>query len=194
MPSTACTEPSKNIIEFRSGDIASFWLLHTASSACAALTHLLRNPASPERLFHELLRLAGGLMTFSGLTASTTCRPTTTPSRLALLRAPRRPDPRAARHRDLHLHFAIALTQPKPGFHAGRPDSDKIDGNTAFFLSVSAALPQSEIIESVPCASSWAPRRRRKAGVVGDGCGCATRPRCRRRSQVRPGLPTSPSP
>ena len=24
-------EPSKNIIEFRSGDIASFWLLHTAS-------------------------------------------------------------------------------------------------------------------------------------------------------------------
>ena len=59
-------EPSKNIIEFRSGDIASFWLLHTASSACAALTHLLRNPAlSPERLFQELLRLAGGLLTFS---------------------------------------------------------------------------------------------------------------------------------
>ena len=47
-------------------------------------------------------------------------------------------------------YFAIALAQPKPAFHAGRLDSDKIDGNTAFFLSVSAALPQSEIIESVP--------------------------------------------
>jgi hypothetical protein len=59
-------EPSKNVIEFRSGDIASFWLLHTASSACATLTHLFRNPdTSPERLFQELLRLAGGLMTFS---------------------------------------------------------------------------------------------------------------------------------
>ena len=45
---------------------------------------------------------------------------------------------------------AITLTQPKPAFYAGHLDSDKIDGNTAFFLSVSAALPQSEIIESVP--------------------------------------------
>ncbi|WP_164178783.1 type VI secretion system baseplate subunit TssK, partial [Stenotrophomonas maltophilia] len=30
-------EPTKNIIEFRSGDIASFWLLHTANAAFAAL-------------------------------------------------------------------------------------------------------------------------------------------------------------
>jgi type VI secretion system protein ImpJ len=33
-------EPSKNIIEFRSGDVASFWLLHTASAAFAGLSHL----------------------------------------------------------------------------------------------------------------------------------------------------------
>ena len=59
-------EPSKNVIEFRSGDIASFWLLHTASVGFASLSHYLSNPQlSPERLFEQLLGLAGGLMTFS---------------------------------------------------------------------------------------------------------------------------------
>jgi type VI secretion system protein ImpJ len=59
-------EPSKNIIEFRSGDIASFWLLHTANAAFATLAHLHQHAAlHPERLFQELLRLAGQLMTFS---------------------------------------------------------------------------------------------------------------------------------
>lgn len=144
-------EPSKNIIEFRSGDIASFWLLHTASSACAVLTHLLRNPeTSPERLFQELLRLAGGLLTFS--------------KRYTLNDLPAyehgQPGPCFARLDGLirelletvisTRYFAIALSQPKPAFHAGRLDSDKIDAGTAFFLSVSAAHPQSEIIESIP--------------------------------------------
>jgi type VI secretion system protein ImpJ len=32
-------EPTKNIIEFRSGDIASFWLLHTASTSFAICLH-----------------------------------------------------------------------------------------------------------------------------------------------------------
>lgn len=144
-------EPSKNVIEFRSGDIASFWLLHTASSACAALTHLLRNPdISPERLFQEMLRLAGGLMTFSkGYTLNDL--PTYDHDQ---------PGPCFARidHvlRELldtvisTRYFAISLSQPKPAFHAGRLDSEKIDGDTAFYLSVSAAHPQSEIIESVP--------------------------------------------
>jgi type VI secretion system protein ImpJ len=59
-------EPSKNVIEFRSGDIASFWLLHTASAGYASLSHYMNNPQlPPERLFEQLLGLAGGLMTFS---------------------------------------------------------------------------------------------------------------------------------
>jgi type VI secretion system protein ImpJ len=45
-------EPSKNIIEFRSGDVASFWLLHTANEAYATLSHLFHHPQlHPERLF-----------------------------------------------------------------------------------------------------------------------------------------------
>ncbi|MCG2577531.1 type VI secretion system baseplate subunit TssK [Dechloromonas sp. XY25] len=144
-------EPNKNVIEFRSGDIASFWLLHTASSACATLTHLFRNPdTSPERLFQELLRLAGGLMTFSkGYTLNDL------PGYDHL-----QPGPGFWRLdqilRDLldtvisTRYFAISLSQPKPSFYAGHLDSDKIDSETAFYLSVTAAHPQSEIIESIP--------------------------------------------
>src|SRR5690606_29212884 len=60
------SEPSQHIIEFRSGDIASFWLLHTANASFATLSHLFRHPGlPPEQLFLELSRLAGSLMTFS---------------------------------------------------------------------------------------------------------------------------------
>ena len=144
-------EPSQNVIEFRSGDIASFWLLHTASSACAALTHLHRNPdLHPERLFQELLRLAGGLLTFSkqhtlnDLPAYEHAAPGPCFARLDLIL------------RDLldtvisTRYFSIALSQPKPAFHAGRLDSDKIADDTSFYLSVSASQPQAELIESVP--------------------------------------------
>lgn len=144
-------EPAQNIIEFRSGDIASFWLLHTASSACAAITHLYRNPEiHPERLFQELLRLAGGLMTFA---KNTTLNDLPAYEHGA-------PGPCFTRLdkiiRDLlntvisTRYFSIALTQPKPAFHAGRLDSEKISEKTAFYLAVTASHPLPEIIESVP--------------------------------------------
>jgi type VI secretion system protein ImpJ len=144
-------EPSKHVIEFRSGDIASFWLLHTVSSACAALMHLSRNPElHPERMYQELLRLAGGLMTFSrsysltDLPAYQHAQPG--PAFLKL----------DAILRDLldtvisTRYFSIALTNPKPAHHAGRLDSDKITPDTAFYLAVSASHPLSEIIETIP--------------------------------------------
>jgi type VI secretion system protein ImpJ len=144
-------EPSKNIIEFRSGDIASFWLLHTVSSACAALTHLFRNPeTSPERLFQELLRLAGGLMTFSknyslnDLPAYEHLNPGPPFWRLDTILRELLDTVISTRY------FAIALTQPKPAFYAGHLDSDKINGETAFYLAITAAHQQSEIIESIP--------------------------------------------
>lgn len=144
-------EPSKNIIEFRSGDIASFWLLHTASSACAAITHLFRNPEiHPERLFQELLRLAGGLMTFSkgytlnDLPAYDHTSPGPCFTRIDMIIRELLDTVISTRY------FSIALIQTKPAFFAGRLDSEKITEGTAFYLSVSASHPQSEIIESVP--------------------------------------------
>jgi type VI secretion system protein ImpJ len=144
-------EPSKNVIEFRSGDIASFWLLHTVSSACAALTHFLRNPAlSPERLFQELLRLAGGLMTFSKehtlneLPNYEHTQPGPCFNRIDQILRELLDTVISTRY------FTIALSQPKPAFFVGRLDSEKIDGNTAFYLGITATHPQSEIIESIP--------------------------------------------
>ncbi|KVX11146.1 type VI secretion system-associated protein [Burkholderia ubonensis] len=144
-------EPSKNIIEFRSGDIASFWLLHTANAAFATLAHLHQHAAlHPERLFQELLRLAGQLMTFSkGYT-------------LADLPAYRHDDPGPGFARlDLILrelldtvistrYFAITLDEVRPSFHLGRLDSGKIDEKTTFYLAVSADLPSVELVDAVP--------------------------------------------
>lgn len=144
-------EPSKNIIEFRSGDIASFWLLHTANSAFASLSHLFRHAAlHPERLFQDLLALAGALMTFAK-TYSLADLPTYDHES---------PGPAFAAldHiiRDLldtvisTRYFAIALSETRRSFHVGHLDSGKIDDKTAFYMAVTASMPVAELVEAVP--------------------------------------------
>ena len=144
-------EPSKNIIEFRSGDIASFWLLHTASQYYASILHLFQNPRlHPERLFQEMLSLSGALMTFSksyslsDLPAYTHDQPTACFLKLDRI------------IRDLletvisTRYFAIALSEVKPSFWNGRLESDKIDAATTFYLAVSSAMPAAELVDTVP--------------------------------------------
>jgi type VI secretion system protein ImpJ len=145
-------EPSKNIIEFRSGDVASFWLLHTASTAFAGLSHLARHTAlHPERLFEKLLELAGALMTFS---KSFTLADLPAYDHL-------NPGPGFARLdqivRELletvisTRYFAVALHEKVPSFHQGRLDSEQIQvGATQLFLGVTAAMPPAELVEAVP--------------------------------------------
>lgn len=59
-------ENEQKLIEFRSGDIVSFWLVNALNTAHAGLNHFVQYPQiHPERLFFELLRLAGSLLTFS---------------------------------------------------------------------------------------------------------------------------------
>lgn len=144
-------EPSKHIIEFRSGDVASFWLLHTVNMAYASLAHLARHPGlHPERLYQGLLELAGALTTFS---KSYT---------LADLPAYDHNHPETCFTQVDHIvrelleavistrYFAIALHESKPSFHVGRIDSEQIQASTSLFLGISAALPASELIESAP--------------------------------------------
>jgi type VI secretion system protein ImpJ len=144
-------EPSRHVIEFRSGDMSSFWLLHTASTACATLSHYFHHPAlHPERLYEQLLSLAGSLMTFS---KSWT---------LADLPPYQHADPGPA-FATLHQiirelldtvisskYFAIALREVKPSYHHGVLDSQKIDDKTSFYLAVSAGMPASELVDVVP--------------------------------------------
>lgn len=144
-------EPSRNVIEFRSGDMSSFWLLHTASAACATLSHHFHHPGlHPERLFEQLLQLAGGLMTFS---KSWT---------LADLPQYQHHDPGPC-FGQLHTiirelldtvisskYFAIALNEVRPSYHIGALDSGKIDDKTVLYIAVAAAMPTVQLIEMVP--------------------------------------------
>ena len=144
-------EPSRNVVEFRSGDMSSFWLLHTASSAYATLTHHFHHPAlHPERLYEQLLDLAGGLMTFS---KSWT---------LGDLPPYQHNDPGPS-FTKLHAiirelldtvisskYFAIALSEVRPSYHIGALDSGKIEERTTFYIAVSAAIPAVELVDVVP--------------------------------------------
>lgn len=144
-------EPSRHVIEFRSGDIASFWLLHTASAAFAGLSHFHHNPGlHPERLYERMLELAGALMTFSrsftlaDLPPYRHAAPTESFGRLDDI------------VRDLletvisTRYFTIALQEVRPSFHHGRLDSDKITASTTFYLGVQAAMSATELIDAVP--------------------------------------------
>ena len=144
-------EPSQHIIEFRSGDIASFWLLHTVNTSFAALSHLFRHPGlHPERLHQELSRLAGSLLTFSKIYG------------LGDLPAYAHADPEAGFERLFDMirelldtvisarYFQIALSEVKPSFHLGRLDSQRIDEKSVFYLGVAADIPGPELIQTVP--------------------------------------------
>lgn len=144
-------EPAKNIIEFRSGDAASFWLLHTASSAYATLSHLVQHPGlHPERLFEHLLSLAGALMAFSkgyslgDLPAYDHREPGMGFFRLNDI------------IRDLletvisTRYFSIPLQESESYFHRGRLDAPQISESTRFYLGISAALSPAELVETMP--------------------------------------------
>jgi type VI secretion system protein ImpJ len=144
-------EPSKNVVELRGGDVSSFWLLHTASSGYAALSHYLAHrELHPERLFQELLVLAGGLMTFSRSV------------KLEDLPAYAHQDPGPAFARldgilrellDTVIsskYFSIALSNERPSYHLGALDSGKINGQTTLYLGVAADMPALQLVEIVP--------------------------------------------
>jgi type VI secretion system protein ImpJ len=144
-------EPSRHVVEFRSGDIASFWLLHTASTACAGLMHLRQHPGlHPERLYQRMLELAGSLLTFSKA------------YRLSELPVYDHNAPGAcfARLEDLlrdlletvisTRYFSITLAETKPSFHVGRLDSGSISASTSFYVAVTASMPGTELVEAVP--------------------------------------------
>ena len=143
-------EPSKNVIEFRSGDIASFWLLHTASSAFAELSHLFQHPAlHPERLFQSLLGLAGALLTFSreytldDLPIYDHADPGPPFIKLDAMIRELIDTVISARY------VLITLTETKPSFYLGRIESEKL-ADAAFYLGVAADMPPAELVETVP--------------------------------------------
>ncbi len=144
-------EPDQDVVEFRSGDIASFWLLHTLSSSYATLSHFVQNNGfHPERLHQELLRMAGGLMTFAKsykLDDLPTYIHDAPMNGFVLL------DQiiRSLLDTVISSRFlAIPLRETRTSYWFGRLESDKIDRGTRLYLAVSSAMPAHELVVSVP--------------------------------------------
>ncbi|MFC0254466.1 type VI secretion system baseplate subunit TssK [Massilia consociata] len=144
-------EPSKNVVEIRGGDVSAFWLLHTASTGYAALSHFLgHRDLHPERLFGELLSLAGGLMTYSR-----SYRLEDLPSYVHA-----DPGPQFARLdgiiRDLldtvisSRYFTIGLKRERPSYYLGALDSGRINMQTTLYLAVAADMPALQLVDVVP--------------------------------------------
>ena len=145
-------ENEQKLIEFRSGDIVSFWLVNALNTAHATLNHLLYYPQiHPERLFSELLRLTGSLLTFS------------TSYEVDQL-------PRYQHHRlqesfqqldgilrellDTIIssrYISITLKEIRPSYWVGSIETDKITRESRLYIAVSSGvIPTHELIQIVP--------------------------------------------
>jgi type VI secretion system protein ImpJ len=166
-------EPGQNVV-VQGGDASSFWLLQTISAGAASLHHHAQCPGlHPERLFQDLLGLAGGLMVFSrrfgipDLPGYDHEQPGIAFARLdAILR-------------DLvdqvisTRHLAIALRQDaaRPSYYEGSLPPDAVGAKDLLCLAVRADLPAR--VRRTTSAGWWHPHCRAWAW-----CTC---PRCRPR-------------
>jgi type VI secretion system protein ImpJ len=155
------SEPVRDSVAFRAGDHATFWLLHTLGAGAAALGHLRELPTvAPERLFQEMLRIAGGLLAFR----------------------------RTTEHRQLpvydHMHsdacfsvlfdlvgdlvdtviptrfVVISLRQERPSYFVGSLDAEQLGDHPMLYLTVAAASADHDLVVTVP--------RRFKIGAAND--------------------------
>lgn len=144
-------QPTSNIVEFRSGDVASFWLLHTASAGFAALMHYFHMPRlHPERLYQSLLQIAGQLLTFSQAYSLADLPPY---DHVNPAKCFAEIDQIIRELIDTVIsarYLPISLSETKSGTFSGRLDSDKLGANSALYLVVGADMPPAELVEIVP--------------------------------------------
>ncbi len=147
---------------YAGNELATRWLLHAVRSAEAPLRHLAAvRHVHPERLWLELVRLAGALCTFS-LTASAGELPAYAHDDLTGCFGA------LERHLRAHLDVVVAasaviipLRAVSDILHAAVvPDPRCFAAGARWFLGVSAALPAAELSARVPqlikaCASKY---------------------------------------
>lgn len=144
-------ERAKSVVEYGSTDISSFWLLHSVNRNFARLRHLsLCQPLHPEELYMALAEFCGELQTFStlyGLADIPAYRHDQLQQVLPVL------DLQIRELLDTVIsarYTVIPLSSPKPSFHIGRLESDRLLENVDFYLSVQSELPASQVIDNVP--------------------------------------------
>ncbi len=144
-------QKNQSLADFTASDIANFWLLYTINTAFPAIHHLFETRGGhPERLFSEMLHLAGSLTTFSQKVH------------------PR--DLPVYNHEDLGACFteldeklrflletvvpsnfvSLPLKQVSPNIYATAIDREENLRNTRMYLAMSADTSAADIIGRVP--------------------------------------------
>ena len=144
-------EPTHDVIEFRSGDIASFWLLHTASSAVASLGHHLHHPSlHPERLYEQLLAVAGALMTFSKKWVLAELPPYDHMDPAPAFAKVHRIIDELLRTVIASQYVDIPLALVRTAFYNGTFDAGQIGDGSTFYIAVNSSMPALALVEAVP--------------------------------------------
>ena len=144
-------ELDQQLVEFRSGDLVSFWLVNSLNSGYAALNHIVQHPQiHPERLHQELLRLAGSLLTFSRVHQLDNLPVYNHASPLHGFTALESMIREMLDTIISTRYLNITLRESKPSYWQGSLDSDKITRNTRLYLAINCSLPAHELVASVP--------------------------------------------
>ena len=144
-------QSNNNLLEFRSSDIASFWLLHALNTAYSQLSHLYNNPKlHPERLYESLLSVASQLATFSSLYKVGDLpqynHNNANDSFISIIMIIRE-----LLNTVIASNFiSIPLRQTKHSYYIGELSSDKITRNSQLYLSVSSSIAMHELVDLVP--------------------------------------------
>ncbi len=140
-----------NLAEFTAGDIAQFWLLHTAHSSYPVLRHLVETAdAHPEEVFAEMIELAGALLTFSTRHTQRDL-PDYDHDRLGESFGALDALVRDLLATVVPANFvSIALRIMQPSIHGAAIDDEKLFHGTRFYLGIEAETDAQELIERVP--------------------------------------------
>ena len=144
-------QKNASLADFTTSEVAVFWLLHTINSSIPVMSHYFRSPLlHPERLYLEMARLVGQLLTF------------------AIEDHPK--DIVRYDHDDLYGTFSqlsaqlkelletvipsrcvpIPLEKTRETLYVGRIEDERLFKEAAFYLAVKSKMPESKLIEAVP--------------------------------------------
>lgn len=146
-------QPRGHAIEAHSGDVSSFWMLYTVSSAGATLTHCANSGhCHPEQLFGKLIGVAGGLMAFS--------------KKYTFADLPHydheNPGPGFAALNAIidelldtvvsskYITIPLVKDSNQRSCHHGKLDPTLIDGKASFYIAVSGDMPALNLVADVP--------------------------------------------
>jgi len=144
-------ERTKNVVSYGTSDITSFWMLHTINFNFSQLNHLANTePLHPEELYLVLAGFCGALLTFSH---AYTLEDLPKYRHEQLSKTFTRLDEIIRELLDTVIssrYVLVPLTSPKPSFHIGHLESERLVENAEYYLSFQGEVAFSELLEEVP--------------------------------------------